>query len=155
MADPLRVHRRVALTGEFHEVDAAARGIHLFVPEDIGGTDRQAETAVDTVFDDLFGRRVVRVKGAWQWISFGNGGHERALLGVTREHNRRAVLLANGDRGEKEGERKDREKREREKKERQRITQRRREHRAAQRRNRFIWAAAKRFGEVPRCLSGS
>jgi hypothetical protein len=107
VADPLWIHTRVALAGEFHQVDAAARRIHFFVPEDVRGTDRQAKAAMDTVFDDLFGRRVVRVEGAWQWISFGNGGHGRALLAVTREHNRTTVLLANSGRGEKEREKKD------------------------------------------------
>ena len=71
MADPLWIHTRVAFAGEFHQVDAAARGIHFFVPENVGGTDRQAETAVDAVLDDLFGRRMVRVEGAWQRIGFG------------------------------------------------------------------------------------
>ena len=65
MADPLRVHGRVALAGEFHQVDAAARRIHFFVPEDVRGTDRQAEAAMDTVFDDLLGRWMVGVEGTW------------------------------------------------------------------------------------------
>jgi hypothetical protein len=56
------------------------------------------------------------------------------------------VLLANSDCGEKEGEKKDREE-----KERQKITQRPREHRAAQRRSKIIWAA-ERFGGGLRCL---
>ena len=142
MADPLWIHTCVALAREFHQVDAAARGVHLFVPEDVGGADGQAETAVDAVFDDLLGRRMVRVESGGQRIRVGKSGHERALLAVTREHNRRAVLLANSDCGEKKGEKKEREK----------ITQRRRGHRAAQSRNKIIWEAAEPFGGGLRCL---
>ena len=108
MTDPLRIHRRIAFAGEFHEIDAAARRIHFFVPEDVGGTNRQAEAAVDAVFDNLLGWRMVRVEGAWQWICVGKSGHGRALLAVTREHNRMAVLLANRDCEEKDREKKER-----------------------------------------------
>lgn len=64
VADPLRVDGCVAFAGEFHEVDAAARGIHLFVPENVRRADRQAKAAVDAIFDDLFGRRMMRVERA-------------------------------------------------------------------------------------------
>ena len=53
MADPLRVHGRATFAGEFHEIDAAAGRVHLFVPEDVSGADGQAETAVDALIDDF------------------------------------------------------------------------------------------------------
>lgn len=95
MADPLRIYGRAAFTGEFHQVDAAARGIHFFVPEDVSGADGKAKAAVDASLDDWLGGRVVRVECARQWICVGKSSHERSLLAATREHNRMAVLLAN------------------------------------------------------------
>src|SRR5579859_8142579 len=65
MADPLGIHGGVAFASNFHEIDAAARRVHLFVPEDIGGADGEAKTAVDAFVDDFGGRRVVSVEGAW------------------------------------------------------------------------------------------
>ena len=47
-----------------HHVDAAAGGVHLFAPEDVGGAGGEAEAAVDAVGEELFFGRVVRVEGA-------------------------------------------------------------------------------------------
>ena len=87
MADPLRIHRRVAFAREFHQVNAAAGRIHFFVPENVGRADGQAEAAVDAVLDDLFGGRMVRVEGARQWIRVRKSSHEGSGLAATREHN--------------------------------------------------------------------
>ena len=106
MADPLRIQCGVAFAREFHQIDAAARGIHFLVPENVRGTDRQAEAAVDTIFDNLFGGRMVLVERAGQWNCVRKSSHERSLLAFTREHNRMAVLLANVGR-EKRRKRKD------------------------------------------------
>ena len=95
MADPLRIHRRVAFAGEFHQVDAPARRVHLFVPENVSRADGQAESAVDARLDDLLGGRMVRVERTGQCICVRKSSHKRALLAATREHNRMAVLLAN------------------------------------------------------------
>src|SRR5580704_5932129 len=63
MADPFGIHFRSAVAREFHEVDAAAWGIHLLAPQNVGGANRQAKAAVHALFDDLVRRRVVRVEG--------------------------------------------------------------------------------------------
>ena len=50
--------------GDFvHHVDAAARGVHLFAPQDVGGTRGEAKAAVDAGIDDLLLWRVVAVEG--------------------------------------------------------------------------------------------
>src|SRR6202011_2676295 len=63
MADPIRSQFRSAFAGELHQVDAAARRIHLLAPQDIRRADRQAETAVNALFDNFIRRRMVRVEG--------------------------------------------------------------------------------------------
>src|SRR6185437_1127842 len=65
MANPLRVHGGGAFAGDFHQVDAAARRVHLFVPEDVGGADGETKAAVNALVDDFGRRRVVRVERAW------------------------------------------------------------------------------------------
>ncbi len=56
------VERRFALRGFLHHVDAAARRVHLFSPEDVGGTRREAEAAVDAVVDEFGRGRVMRIE---------------------------------------------------------------------------------------------
>jgi hypothetical protein len=99
MADPLRIYRGVAFAGKFHQVDAAARRVHLFVPEHVSGADGQAEAAVHAILDNLFRRRMMRVERAGQRICVRKSSHEIARLAATREHNRTAMPLANLDRG--------------------------------------------------------
>src|SRR5579859_3376879 len=76
MADPLRIHGGVAFAGDFHEIDAAARGVHFFVPENVGGADRETKTAVDALIDDFVRGWVVRVEGAWEERSDRRVGHQ-------------------------------------------------------------------------------
>ncbi len=76
MTDPLRVHGCSAFASEFHEVDAAARGIHFFVPENVGGADGETEAAVDAFVDDFRGWRVVRVERAWRRSCDRRIGHQ-------------------------------------------------------------------------------
>ena len=64
MADPLRVHVGLTVGREFHQIDAAARRVHLFVPEDIGRANGKTETAVNALIDDFSRWRVMGVKGA-------------------------------------------------------------------------------------------
>src|SRR5882672_5810587 len=68
VADPLRVYGRATFAGKFHQINAATRRVHLFVPENVSGAHWQTEAAVDAVLDDLVRRRVVRIEGARQWI---------------------------------------------------------------------------------------
>ena len=60
--DDLRVHTDLAALREVHEQDAAARGIHLLAPEQIGRTRGKAETAVHAVADQRRVRAVVVVE---------------------------------------------------------------------------------------------
>ena len=53
MADPCFVDRRVAFGGHLHQVDAAARRIHLLVPQHVGGAHGQTEAAVHAFVDQL------------------------------------------------------------------------------------------------------
>ena len=52
-----------ARRGLVHHVDAAARGVHLFAPQDVGGASGKAKAAVDAGIDDLLLWRVVTVEG--------------------------------------------------------------------------------------------
>ena len=52
----------LALAGLAHHVDAAAGGVHLFAPEDVGGAGGEAEAAVDAVFEELALGRIVGVE---------------------------------------------------------------------------------------------
>ena len=56
--------RDLALLGEVHQVDPAARGVHLLAPQLVGGAGRQAEAAVHAVVEQLARRRAVLVEGA-------------------------------------------------------------------------------------------
>ena len=72
------------------------RGESIFVPEHVGRANRQAaEAAMDAILDNLFRRRMMRVKRAGQGICVRKSSHEIARLAATREHNRTAALLAN------------------------------------------------------------
>jgi hypothetical protein len=73
--DPFFRHLRLAFEGHFHEIDAAAGGIHLFPPENVGGTGGKAEAAVDAFFDEFLCRRLVGVEGAGENRIFIFGGH--------------------------------------------------------------------------------
>ncbi len=53
MADPLRVHVGLAVSREFHQIDAATRRVHFLVPEYVGWADRETESAVDALIDDF------------------------------------------------------------------------------------------------------
>jgi hypothetical protein len=52
---------------------------------------------MNAILDDLRGRRMMRVEHAERWICVRKSSHERSLFAVTREHNRMAMLLANGE----------------------------------------------------------
>lgn len=54
----------------FHEIDAAARGIHLFAPKDVGGADGKAEPAVDAFVDQFLRGRLVGIEGAGENRNF-------------------------------------------------------------------------------------
>ena len=56
----------LAVSRQFHEIDAPARRIHFFVPENVGRADRQAEAAVHALVDDFSRGRMMRVEGAWR-----------------------------------------------------------------------------------------
>ena len=64
MADPLRVHFGLAVSREFHQIDAATRRVHFLVPENVGWADRETESAVDALIDDFSRWRVMGVEGA-------------------------------------------------------------------------------------------
>jgi hypothetical protein len=95
MADPLRIHRSVAFAGKLHQVDSAARRVHFLVPEHVSRANRQAEAAMHAILDNLFRRRMMRVKRAEQWICVRKSSHEIASLAATREHNRTTAPQAN------------------------------------------------------------
>jgi hypothetical protein len=76
VADPGFVDFCQAFVGGFHEMDAAARGVHFFAPKDVGGAGGKAEAAVDAFFDEVEGRGLVGVEGGGEmWIGVGVG-HE-------------------------------------------------------------------------------
>jgi hypothetical protein len=75
MADEFFVERGGTVEGHFHEIDAAARGIHFFAPEDVGGTDGEAEAAVDALVDQFQRGRLVEIEGAVENGNFVFGGH--------------------------------------------------------------------------------
>ncbi len=59
-----------------HQVNAAARRIHLLVPEQVGGTGGQAETAVNALVDQLVRRWMMRIEDlAGPDEGFGERGH--------------------------------------------------------------------------------
>ncbi len=58
MADERRRHLRAAFEARLHQVDAAARRVHLLAPQHIGRTGRQAEAAVHALVDQ---RRIGRM----------------------------------------------------------------------------------------------
>ena len=62
--DDHRVAHRLALEALLHQVDPAARGVHLLAPQHVGRAGRQAEPAVHAVADQRRVRRVVLVEGA-------------------------------------------------------------------------------------------
>lgn len=63
MLDPSGGDLRGAFGGGFDEMNAAAGGIHFFMPENVGGAGREAEAAVDA-FVENFGRgRMVGIEG--------------------------------------------------------------------------------------------
>ena len=68
VADPIRIHIRGAFAGEFHQVDAAARGIHFLTPQNVSGARGQTKPAMDALFDDFVGRWMVCVKGAGEGL---------------------------------------------------------------------------------------
>src|SRR6516225_5018217 len=64
MDDPFFVQACRALARHFHEVNPAARRIHLLTPEHIRRAHRQTEPAVDALVDDFTGGRMVLVESA-------------------------------------------------------------------------------------------
>ena len=62
VADHLVVHG-LALAADLHQVDPAARRVHLLAPEHVGRAGGQAEAAVDAVVDQLLLGRVMVVEG--------------------------------------------------------------------------------------------
>lgn len=78
VADPGFVYFGQAFMGGFHEMDAAARGVHFFAPQDVGGTSGKAEATVDAFFDDVEGWGLVGVEGGGEmWVAV---GHEFEVL---------------------------------------------------------------------------
>src|SRR5690606_24621021 len=63
------VGQRFAFQAVLHQVDAAARGVHLLAPQLVGGAGGQAEPAVHAVVDEVQLRGVVGVEGA---LGFGH-----------------------------------------------------------------------------------
>src|SRR5690348_16831350 len=61
---PLRSHLRLALRSKFHQQDAPARRVHLFVPQDICWTSGQAKAAVHALVDDVLRRWMMVVESA-------------------------------------------------------------------------------------------
>src|SRR5262249_43223959 len=53
VADDRRVEARLRVGELLHEVDPAARRVHLLAPRDVGRAGRQAEAAVDAGLDEL------------------------------------------------------------------------------------------------------
>ena len=56
------IERGVSFGGFLHHVDAAARRIHLFSPQNIRGTCGQAEAAVHAIGQQFLVRRVMRIE---------------------------------------------------------------------------------------------
>lgn len=75
MADEFFVERGGAGERHFHEIDAAARGIHFFAPKDVGGADGEAEAAVDAFVDQFLRGRLMGIEGAGENGNFVFGGH--------------------------------------------------------------------------------
>src|SRR5262249_37782542 len=71
-------HPHLSFRGELHQVDAAARRVHLFAPERVGGACGQAEAAVHAVSDELLRGRVVLVEdaGLATWFREGWRSHQ-------------------------------------------------------------------------------
>jgi hypothetical protein len=85
MAHPLRIHLGFPVACQFHQIDAAARGIHFFVPKDVGWAHRQAEAAVDALVDELSRRGVMSVESAKRggcrgWFAHLDGTNEPAWI---------------------------------------------------------------------------
>ena len=59
MAGETVAEGRLTLQPYAHQVNATARRVHLFAPEDIGWTDGQTEATVDTVGDQITRRWMV------------------------------------------------------------------------------------------------
>ena len=59
-------HADFAFGGGFHQVNAAARRIHFFVPENVSGAGGQAEAAVAAVADEFVIGRMMRVEEGLQ-----------------------------------------------------------------------------------------
>jgi hypothetical protein len=54
-------------------MDAAARGVHFFAPEDVGGTSGEAEAAVDAFFDEVEGWGLLGIEGGREmWVGVGH-----------------------------------------------------------------------------------
>lgn len=62
VADPLRVDGRRAFAGDFHQIDAAARRIHFFVPQNVCRAHGQTKAAVDALIYDFCRGRMMGVK---------------------------------------------------------------------------------------------
>ena len=79
MADEGRRHRRAAVEARLHQIDAAARRVHLLAPQHVGRTRRQAEAAVharvDQRRDRVDGSRRTR---AWRGRSRAVGERRRS-----------------------------------------------------------------------------
>src|SRR5229473_3026837 len=56
-------HLRLAIAGQFHQVNPPARRIHLFVPQRVRRASRQAEAAMHAFADQFHRGRVVIVEG--------------------------------------------------------------------------------------------
>jgi len=82
VADQCLCHRRLAFVAHLHQVDAAARRIHLFVPEQVSGARRQAETAMHAFVDERGGGRIVLVEGAGAAVIAGARIVRRCFSGV-------------------------------------------------------------------------
>ena len=79
------VEGSLGLPGLAHHVDAAAGGVHLFAPEDVGGAGGKAEAAVDTIFDELALGRIVGVEvRGMRCFDLHQVGHFRGFRGDVR-----------------------------------------------------------------------
>ena len=76
------VERSFAERGFAHQPDASAWRVHLFAPEDVGGTGGKAEAAVHALVHDGGLGCVVRVEGAG--ARRGGDLRERGLCGEAR-----------------------------------------------------------------------
>src|SRR5579859_2319852 len=57
-----RAQWNLPLQRHFHEVNAPSRRIHLFVPESISRTGRQAESAMHAIGDEVWRWRMMGIK---------------------------------------------------------------------------------------------